>query len=142
LAIFDERASMHRRALILIRLLPCFFIVAATLAQEGHPLTGTWTGDWGPNATQRTHVTFVMNWDGDKVSGVLNPGPDAVSLASVAVDVAKWSVRIEADAKNKSGATEHITADGHLDDIGSYHRTLSGTWKQGSASGDFKLTRD
>ena len=44
-------------------------------AQEGHPLTGTWGGDWGPSATQRNHLTFVMNWDGDKVTGTHQPGP-------------------------------------------------------------------
>ena len=38
--------------------------VLAGAAQEGHPLTGTWSGDWGPGADQRTHITMVMTWDG------------------------------------------------------------------------------
>jgi hypothetical protein len=50
-------------------------------------------------------------------------------------------VRFEADAKGPSG-TARITAEGRLDDIASAHRTISGTWQQGTTKGDFKLTRD
>jgi hypothetical protein len=112
------------------------------LAQQGHPLTGTWTGDWGPDTIHRNQVTLVMNWDGKTVSGQINPGPDAISIASVLVDVTTWNVRIEADAKDKSGKAEHILAEGHLDDLGSYHRYLTGTWHQGSVTGNFKIVRD
>jgi hypothetical protein len=51
-------------------------------------------------------------------------------------------VRIEGDTKEQSGAPVHFVAEGKLDDIGSYHRTLSGTWMQGAAKGNFKITRD
>jgi hypothetical protein len=118
-------------------LLACLSLAVVALAQQGHPLTGTWTGDWGASPTQRTQMTFVMNWDGKNVTGIINPGPDAIPIASVYVDVTKWTVRIEADAK---GA--HITAEGRLEDIGSYHRTIKGTWHQGTMTGDFRLTRD
>ena len=54
-------------------------------AQQGHPLTGTWNGDWGVNPTQRTPITVVMTWDGKEVKGVLNPGPDSsATVVSVA----------------------------------------------------------
>jgi hypothetical protein len=111
-------------------------------AQQGHPLTGTWNGDWGATVTQRNQVTIVMNWDGKNVTGIINPGPDSVPLASVYVDPTSWTVRIEADTKDASGKPVHIAAEGHLDDIGSYHRTLTGAWTQGAVKGDFKLTRD
>jgi len=104
--------------------------------QEGHPLTGTWSGDWGADAKTRTRITLVMEWDGKAVTGTINPGPDAVALRRVTVDYDKWTVRIEADGKEK------ILAEGKLDDLGSWHRTLSGTWSQGGAKGTFKLTRD
>jgi len=83
-----------------------------------------------------------MNWDGKNVTGIINPGPDSIPIGSVNLDVTKWTVRIEADVKNPSGAAVHITAEGRLEDISSYHRTIIGTWRQGSTSGDFKLTRD
>src|SRR5580698_700779 len=84
--------------------------VIAGFSQQGHPLTGTWSGDWGASPTQRTQVTVVMNWDGKNVTGIINPGPDAIPIASVFVDVTNWTVRIEADAKDSSGKTVHITA--------------------------------
>jgi hypothetical protein len=65
---------------------------AVIAAQEGHPLTGTWSGDWGPNATDRTHVTLVMNWDGRSVTGTWNPGPDSVPLTSAVLDPTTWTV--------------------------------------------------
>lgn len=110
-------------------------------AQEGHPLTGTWSGDWGPGAVQRTHITMVMAWDGKTVSGTINPGPDAIAVQAIALDVTKWTVRFDADAKGPSGPVR-ISAEGQLDDIASAHRTITGTWRQGTAKGDFKLTRD
>jgi hypothetical protein len=121
--------------MILRGILYTFWLFA--MVQEGHPLTGTWSGDWGPTAAQRNHITLVMNWDGKNVSGVLNPGPDAVQIPSVALDVTNWTVRIEADAKDV-----HISAQGKIDDLGSYHRKITGTWQQGNAKGDFRITRD
>jgi hypothetical protein len=128
---------MRRRLFIVACLCACALLSTFGLAQEGHPLTGTWTGDWGPSATQRNHVTLVMNWDGANVTGTINPGPDAVPIASVFVDVTNWTVRIEADAKDG-----HISAEGRLEDIASAHRKLSGTWRQGNAKGDFRVARD
>jgi hypothetical protein len=107
-------------------------------AQEGHPLTGTWSGDWGPSATSRTHITLVMAWDGKTVTGTINPGPDAVSVPAIQLDVANWTIRFDA----KSKGAEAIAVEGKVEDLGSPHRTISGTWRQGSAKGTFKLTRD
>jgi hypothetical protein len=125
-----------------IKILPALLLLAASViapqshAQQGHPLTGTWSGDWATSPTARTQITFVMTWDGKKISGLINPGPDSIPLTSVFLDVTNWTVRIEASAKDK------ITAEGRLDDLGSYHRTIKGTWHQGSTTGDFRLTRD
>ena len=110
-------------------------------AQEGHPLTGTWSGDWGPSATSRTHITIVMAWDGKTVTGTINPGPDAVTVPAILLDVANWTIRFEATAKGASGA-DRIAVEGKIDDLGSPHRTIAGSWRQGAAKGTFKLTRD
>ena len=77
----------------------------------------------------------MLNWDGKNVTGLINPGPDTIPITSIFVDVSTWTVRIEA-------ASAQIIAEGKLEDLGSYHRTLIGTWQQGTAKGDFKLTRD
>ena len=115
--------------------------VLAGAAQEGHPMTGTWSGDWGPGANQRTHITMVMTWDGKTIGGTINPGPDAVPVDAIALDVTKWTLRFDADAKSASGPVR-ISVEGQLNDIASAHRTITGIWRQGTAKGDFKLTRD
>ena len=122
---------MRTRTFVLAAAFVVFTASART--QEGHPLTGTWAGDWGAAGGQRTHITMVMNWDGKAVTGVINPGPDAITLSAVSVDWATWTVRL--DAKG-------IAAEGRMEDIGSPHRRIVGTWNQGGAKGDFKLTRD
>ena len=115
--------------------LAALVVGVSCLAQQGHPLTGTWSGDWGSTATNRTQITLVLNWDGKNITGLINPGPDSIPISSVFVDVSTWSVRIAAESA-------HINAEGKLEDLGSYHRTLTGTWQQGTVKGDFKLTRD
>ena len=133
---------MGKPALKIVVLIVLIGLAAGAIAQEGHPLTGTWSGDWGPSTAQRNHLTLVMSWDGKNISGVLNPGDNAVQIPSIFLDVTNWTVRIEADAKDQSGKAVHIAAEGKLDDIGSYHRKLSGSWTQGTTKGDFRLIRD
>jgi hypothetical protein len=110
-------------------------------AQEGHPLSGTWHGDWSPSAGQKSRIVMALKWDTKDVVGTLNPGPRSAPL-KVTLDPAKWMVHFEADAKDQSGSPVHVVADGKLENIGSYNRTITGTWTQGAAKGDFKITRD
>ena len=123
-------------------LLASVVLPGLTFAQEGHPLVGTWSGDWGPTPTHRNQVTIVMNWDGKNVTGIINPGPDVIPMKVVTLDSTKWTVHIEADAKDSSGNPVHFVVDGKLDNILSYKRTLAGTWNHGNIKGDFKVTRD
>jgi hypothetical protein len=83
-----------------------------------------------------------MNWDGKNVSGIINPGPDSIPIRSVTLDSIKWTVHLEADAKDASGNPVRFIADGKLEDILSYNRTLTGTWSHGKGKGDFKVRRD
>ncbi len=128
---------MLKRVLALV-----IVLAASAFAQEGHPLTGTWSGDWGPTATQRSHLTLVMNWDGKNVTGTINPGDNATTIGTVFLDVTNWTVRIEADGKDQAGKAVHIAAEGKIEDLASAHRKLTGSWTQGTARGDFKLVRD
>jgi hypothetical protein len=85
---------------------------------------------------------MVMAWDGKAVTGTINPGPEAVQVDAIQLDVTNWTIRFEATGKDGSGAAVRISAEGALQDLASYHRTITGTWRQGSVAGDFKLTRD
>jgi len=112
----------------------------ALRAQEGHPLTGTWSGDWGPDATDRRHLTVVMAWDGDAISAIVNPGPDAVTVPAVQLDLTSWMVRLDAARPGRPGPA--VAAEGQREDLGSPHRRITGTWREGDVSGTFHLVRD
>jgi hypothetical protein len=128
---------MWRRAFLI-----CLTMAVPLLAQEGHPLTGTWTGDWGTASAPRTHLTLVMSWDGDdKIAGVINPGPDAIPIQNIVINFTNWTVRIEAEAKDAAGKAVRVQAEGKIEDLGSPRRKLAGTWRQGTVMGDFKVTR-
>ena len=129
------------RRLSILSVLVAFAAVAA--AQEGHPLVGTWYGDWGPSPQQRHDVTMVMTWDGKTIGGTIDPGPDAVPFKAATLDSSTWTVHIEAERPAKGAAPAvRYTIEGTLANLGSYNRTLSGTWASGATKGDFKLTRD
>jgi hypothetical protein len=119
-----------------------FLAVAATAsAQFGHPLKGTWTGDWGPTSTARTHVVMEINWDGKTINSTLDPGANGVALKTT-LDPDTWKVHFEGDGKDKSGATVHYVIDGKVENLGAAARFMTGTWTQGSQKGMFKVTRN
>jgi hypothetical protein len=109
-------------------------------AQEGHPLVGTWRGTWGPSTEERHDVTFVMEYDGKTVTGIINPGFESMRLSKVTLDPASWTVRFETEAKDKSGKAIPVVIDAKFEDITNRHRSLVGIWTQGTTKGDFKIT--
>jgi hypothetical protein len=118
-----------------------WFVVAfAAQAQEGHPLVGTWRGEWGPDAKQRHDLTFVMDYDGKNITGVINPGFESMTLQKVTLDPATWTVRFETETKDASGKPIAVVIDAKFEDITNRNRSLVGSWTQGGIKGDFKIT--
>ena len=115
----------------------CLLLAVAVQAQEGFPLDGTWRGDWGADASKST-VVIVMKWDGKNVNGMINPGPNVVRFSGPVLEPSDWSVHIEAQSRDG----QPIVIDAKLADIGSYNRTLTGTWKQGAVGQPFKMARE
>ncbi len=124
---------MMRRNILLLFLSACFALVA----QEGHPLVGSWHGTWGLNAADRKDLTVIMMWDGKTITGLVNPGADGGKLENASLDPDGWKVHFESNLKNV-----HVIADGHIENVTNMRRTIVGTWTQGTSKGDFKLTRD
>lgn len=110
--------------------------------QEGHPMRGTWHGSWGPNATDRTPVTMVMDWDGTAVTGIINPGPRSAPIQKTSLDPATWKFHFEVDYKDRNGAVSHVVIDANIKEVTNPRRSLVGTWTQGTQKGDFKAVRD
>ena len=130
------KAGHYVRLVALVLLLA----IAPLAAQEGHPLVGTWRGTWGPSTEERHDLTFVMEYDGKIVTGIINPGFESMRLAKVTLDPGSWTVRFETEAKEKSGKAVPVTIDAKFEDVTNRHRSLVGTWTQGATKGDFKIT--
>jgi len=137
-------------------------LTTATIAQEGHPLTGTWYGDFGSSSAKRNDLTVILKWDGQSASGLVNPGPGAVPIKTVRMDVKlgdgraqgqrggenagppippQFLVHFEVDAKNKAGGMDHFVFDGKVENPVAGNRTIVGSWTCGNQKGDFRLRR-
>jgi hypothetical protein len=115
----------------------------AALAQQGHPLSGSWHGEWGPRGdTGQMDLTVIMEWDGTAVTGIVNPVTDRAAIENARLDSSDWSVQFAVAVKDASGETRRCVANGRLDRIGSDRRTLAGTWTCGDLAAEFRLTRD
>jgi hypothetical protein len=112
------------------------------LAQEGHPLKGSWIGTWGPSKTHSNDIVLTMTWDGKAVSGVINPGTDNMAIKNASLNPDGWTVHLEADGKTAAGAPVHYTIDGKIENLAFRNRTIVGTWKDSqNESGQFKIQR-
>jgi hypothetical protein len=125
---------MRQKTVLVISFLICLAVALPLFAQD--PLTGTWTGDWGPTPTHRNQVTVQLKWDGKALSGTVNPGPNAVMLQKSTFDAKTGAVHMEADAKGMRGEDVHFIIDGKVAD-----NMMTGSWNHGSTKGDFKITK-
>jgi hypothetical protein len=121
--------------------LPILLLTAAqAFAQEGFPLDGTWRGTLSSASSERgaSQVVLVMSWDGERINGVMNPGPRSTEFSRAVLDPSNWSVRIEAQPAD----AEPVVIEGTLEDIGSYNRYIEGTWTQGDHRQPVRITRE
>ena len=112
---------------------------AGVSAQQGHPLVGSWSGDWGTSADARERVLLLLDYDGETISGVINPGRAPVALTSATLDPADWSVRFEVEPSEQTGGVRYLI-EGQIENLGSItERLIAGTWTQGERRGDFRI---
>ncbi|MDR2213707.1 MAG: hypothetical protein LBE21_08815 [Pseudomonadales bacterium] len=111
-------------------------------AQQGHPLAGTWLGDWGPDASTRHFLILIMDWDGQAITGSANPGPDATPIDTLTLDSSDWSVNIDMTVKDSQSQPVHFKGEGTINDLGSQTRNITGTWSDDEGhNGSFRLER-
>ena len=137
-----------------IRQLICIAAVLAialpALAQFGHPLKGSWSGEWWLKKGDENRILLDFDWDGKTLKGILNPGTDNVTLLNLRLqtppveDVSKamdpWLLHFEADMKDASGKVAKLVVDGNLQNIGDYRKFITGTWSVGGQKAEFKVT--
>ena len=113
-------------------------VAAVVHAQEGFPLDGTWRGQRQAGTEAPVTIVMVFAWDGDKVSGVIDPGPKSIQIAKAELIPDGWRVRIEAHTK----MGEAISFMGVIDKLGAYDRTITGTWIEGARSYRVRMVRE
>jgi hypothetical protein len=82
------------------------------MAQEGFPLDGTWRGERAVAGKVPETIVMVLQWDGKKISGVINPGPSAIQISDATLTPAGWKVSIA--AQGPKGKPNHF--EGALED--------------------------
>jgi hypothetical protein len=132
---------MRALAVVLALSVVCLASAAPAVAQEGHPVKGSWIGKWEKNQALGDDVIVVLNWDGDKITGMINPGTDNIVVKNATLNPDTWVVHLEGDAKDKAGAVTTYVLEGKIENLAMANRSIVGTWKSPKGSGPLKLTR-
>ena len=142
------RISHLRLGLCLAVVAVAALIAPRASAQEGHPLEGTWYGEY-TTGKQATDITVIMKWDGKSITGLINPGPGSKPLTSVVMEITPgkpapqgqgstsgtppvFKARIDVDGMTFEGTIKNPVAG---------NRQLIGTWKRATQSGTFQIRR-
>jgi hypothetical protein len=142
------RISYQRARLCLVVVAAAVLIAASAQAQEGHPLAGTWYGDY-TTGKQATDITVIMKWDGKSITGSINPGPNSKPLTSVVMDITPGKPAPQGQ-QSTSGVppvfkvrfdVDGMTFEGTIKNPVAGNRQLTGTWKRGAQSGTFQIRR-
>jgi hypothetical protein len=111
------------------------------LAQVGHPAKGGWVGYWGPTGAEQRRLMLEMDWRGNQVVAVINPGPKAATVKRAELDHETWTLVLEAELPDSAGKPVRWVATGKLENLGSWtNRRYSGTYQFGGETGRFLVT--
>jgi hypothetical protein len=118
-----------------------FGLLGTVAAQEGHPLKGSWLGEWQGNAVHGDNILLILDWDGKAISGMINPGTDNIPLKVGSLDPNGWVVKLEADGKDKDGSAVRYVIEGKIENLELPNRSITGTWSSNKGRGAFTASR-
>jgi hypothetical protein len=118
-----------------------FGVLGTGAAQEGHPLKGSWLGEWAGNTVHGDDILLILDWDGKAITGMINPGTDNIPLSRASLEPNGWVVKIEAEGKDKDGSAVRYVIEGKLENLELPNRSLNGTWSSNKGRGTFMASR-
>jgi hypothetical protein len=143
------RISHARTSLRLVLLVATTLTLAVGVAaQEGHPLVGTWYGEY-MTGKQPTDLTVIMKWDGKNITGLINPGPNSKPITSAVMDITPGKAAVQGQ-ESTAGIpptfkvrfeVDGMTFEGTIKNPVAGNRQLIGTWKRGTQTGTFQIRR-
>lgn len=136
------KTDLVRRTL---RCLLLGFVLAVThqavFAQNGHPLVGSWSGDWKAADGQTGRVLLVIKFGADQViSGNIIEGSVRSPITAATLDPDTWTVTLNAEQKDASGKMIPVAITGVIENLGSItERAIVGTWQKGDTNGELRV---
>ena len=118
-----------------------FGLLGAVSAQEGHPLKGSWLGEWAGNSVHGDNILLILDWDGKAITGMINPGTDNIPLGKASLEPEGWVVKLEAEGKDKDGSAVRYVIEGKLENLELPNRSIVGTWSSQRGRGAFEASR-
>jgi hypothetical protein len=124
-------------------LLTAMFALAgsAALGQHGHPLQGSWSGNW-TSGSQQGRLLVLLDFGTDQaISGIIIEGSVRTPIREATLDLGTWTVTLKGDQKTPDGGTTPIEIEGSIENLGSIsERAIVGTWHKGTQAGDLRLS--
>ena len=118
-----------------------FGLLGAVSAQEGHPLKGSWLGEWAGNSVHGDNILLILDWDGKAITGMINPGTDNIPLGKASLEPEGWVVKLEAEGKDKDGSAVRYVIEGKIENLELPNRSINGTWSSNKGRGTFTASR-
>ena len=133
---------MRSRSFAMYLSLALLVLAIPVVAQEGHPVKGSWLGSFGgPGTEHLTDVIVILDWDGQNITGIINPGTDNIDIDNATLNPDGWVLRFEATDESSSGEELNYVVEGTLENLAFHNRSISGTWSHQEGNGPFELTR-
>jgi hypothetical protein len=118
----------------------CLLVVLAACsskpATSNDAPSGTWSGDYGPDADRRESISVDLRWEATNLRGVVHSGVRSLPLSKASFTPETGTIAMEFDAQGNGGRTVHYVIEGKVTG-----NTMSGTWTREDQRGDFRVTK-
>ncbi len=114
----EEEKKMKTRVTTILCILACLAIAIPMMAQRGggaaDPVSGSWTGDWGPSAQDRNSITVDLKLEGKTLTGTVKsvrPARPDVALTKSTFDAGKVHMEANSPRSKDRGNPRYLSSE-------------------------------